>query len=200
MPARLAQRGRPGARRWLDFDLPSLPGAAIRALSRLADRVHRAGRPRRHRGRSAGPPADDRALTIACKTGVPDDSPTFAHLAVRSALDRHEIVDPGTAENSVTRIRHRGPFDCVEARLENRLLLEVLASVMQRDNERAMTMQRWRTTFALGRRGAMQPPTFPVGDAARTRFDYLALLRLRSPLRSRIETHLRSSASGPPRP
>lgn len=61
---------------------------------------------------------------IACKTGVPDDSPTFAHLAVRSALDRHEIADLGTAETWVTRICNRGPFDCGEVWPESGLLVE----------------------------------------------------------------------------
>jgi hypothetical protein len=87
---------------------------------------------------------------IACEVGPSDDSPSFAHVAIRSTLDREAILALGAAEGWVTRICDRGPFECVEIWLENRLLVEVLDSAMQRDYGRGMTMQNWRTMFGLG--------------------------------------------------
>src|SRR6056297_2847884 len=88
--------------------------------------------------------------TIACEAGPPDDSPSFAHVAIRSALGRKEILALGAAEGWTTRLCNRGPFECVEIWLENRLLVEVLDFAMQRDHERGMTMQNWRRMFGLG--------------------------------------------------
>jgi hypothetical protein len=92
--------------------------------------------------------------TVACETGAPDDTPSFAHVAIRSALGREEIVDLGTAENWVTRICNRGPFECVEIWLENRILVEVLDPAMQRDYARGMTVTSWREMFGLDRQGS----------------------------------------------
>ena len=87
--------------------------------------------------------------TVACETGAPDDKPSFAHVAIRSAFDRQMIVDLGTAQNWMTRICNRGPFECVEIWLENRLLVEVLDPAMQRAYEQGMTVRNWRTMFGL---------------------------------------------------
>lgn len=88
--------------------------------------------------------------TIACEAGPPDDGPSFVHVAIRSALDREDIVDLGAAEGWVTRICNRGPFDCVEIWLEDRLLVEVLDPSMQRDYANGMTARNWRAMFGLG--------------------------------------------------
>ncbi|WP_185020605.1 VOC family protein [Histidinibacterium lentulum] len=87
---------------------------------------------------------------IACEAGPPDASPSFAHVAIRSAFGREEVLARGAAEGWTTRLCNRGPFDCVEMWLENRLLVEVLDPAMQRDYARGMTMQNWRRMFGLG--------------------------------------------------
>jgi hypothetical protein len=91
---------------------------------------------------------------IACETGPPDDSPSFAHVAIRSALDREDIVDLGAAEGWTTRLCNRGPFECVEIWIENRLLVEVLDPTMQRDYARGMTVTSWREMFGLDRQAS----------------------------------------------
>jgi hypothetical protein len=87
--------------------------------------------------------------TIACETGAPDDGPSFAHVAIRSALGREEILALGTAEGWVTRVCDRGPFQCVEIWLENRLLVEVLDPAMQQAYAEGMTTRNWRAMFGL---------------------------------------------------
>ena len=86
---------------------------------------------------------------IACEAGPPDDSPSFAHVAIRSSLDREEVLDLGAAEGWVTRVCNRGPFECVEIWLENRLLVEVLDPTMQRDYAQGMKVETWRPMFGL---------------------------------------------------
>ncbi|WP_209428041.1 hypothetical protein [Pararhodobacter sp. SW119] len=88
--------------------------------------------------------------TITCEAGRPDAGATFAHVAVASTLDRSEILRIGAAEGWVTRICNRGPFECVEIWLEDRLLVEVLDAAMQRDYAQGMTAQNWRAMFGLG--------------------------------------------------
>jgi hypothetical protein len=87
--------------------------------------------------------------TIACVAGSPDDSPSFAHVAIRSTLGREEILARGAAEGWTTRICNRGPFECVEIWLENRFLVEVLDPAMQRDYARGMTTRNWKAMFDL---------------------------------------------------
>lgn len=86
---------------------------------------------------------------IAGEAGLPEAGATFARVAVASALDRNEIIRLGAAEGWVTRICNRGPFECVEIWLEDRLLVEALDPAMQRDYAQGMTMQNWRTMFGL---------------------------------------------------
>lgn len=120
---------------------PPFPGSWIAFAAQddgTAIEVH----PTRHRLR-IGPE------TIACAMGAPDDGPTFAHLSLRSALDRQSILDLGTAETWVTRICDRGPFDCVEIWLENRLLVEGLDPAMQRAYAQGLTVRTWRAMFGL---------------------------------------------------
>ena len=87
--------------------------------------------------------------TIACEAGHPDAGASFAHVAIASALDRSAILDLGASEGWVTRLCNRGPFQCVEIWLEDRLLVEVLDPAMQRDYARAMTARNWRVMFGM---------------------------------------------------
>jgi len=88
--------------------------------------------------------------TVACEAESADGSATFAHVAIASPLGREEILALGAAEGWVTRICDRGPFECVEIWLEDRLLVEVLDPAMQCDYARGMTMRNWRKIFGLG--------------------------------------------------
>ncbi len=88
--------------------------------------------------------------TIACETGPPDAGASFAHAAIASPLDRSEILRLGGAEGWITRVCNRGPFECVEIWLEDRLLVEVLDPAMQRDYANGMTARNWRAMFGLG--------------------------------------------------
>jgi len=86
---------------------------------------------------------------VACEAGAPDSNPTFAHVAIRSTLSREELLALGAAEGWVTRVCDRGPFECVEIWLENRLLVEVLDPAMQRDYARGMAVTNWKAMFSL---------------------------------------------------
>ena len=86
---------------------------------------------------------------MRAKRGAPDSNPTFAHVAIRSTLSREELLALGAAEGWVTRVCDRGPFECVEIWLENRLLVEVLDPAMQRDYARGMAVTNWKAMFSL---------------------------------------------------
>ena len=88
--------------------------------------------------------------TIACEASHPDEGATFAHVAIASPLDCSAILSLGAAEGWVTRICNRGPFQCVEIWLEDRLLVEVLDPAMQRDYAKGRTARNWRAMFGLG--------------------------------------------------
>lgn len=89
------------------------------------------------------------AAAVACQVGTPDDRPSFAHVAIGSPHDRQKIIALGEAEGWVTRISTRGPFDCVEIWIEDRLLLEVLDPAMSADYRRGMTTRNWKAMFRL---------------------------------------------------
>lgn len=86
---------------------------------------------------------------IACDVGARDNRPSFAHVAIASALDREEVLDPGAADGWVTRVCNRGPFECVEVWLEDRLLVEVLDPEMQQDYAQGMTLRSWKAMFGM---------------------------------------------------
>lgn len=120
---------------------PPFPGSWI-AFTALDDGTAIEVYPLTHR-LTAGPES------IACQTGHPDAGASFAHVAIASPLDCSEILERGAAEGWVTRICNRGPFECVEIWLEDRLLVEVLDPKMQRDYAQGMTVQNWRAMFGL---------------------------------------------------
>ena len=89
------------------------------------------------------------AHTIACEVRQRNAAPTFAHAAVGSPLDRSRIIELAEAEGWLARICDRGPFECVEVWLEDRLLVEVLDPAMQADYRRGMTASNWAGMFGL---------------------------------------------------
>jgi len=86
---------------------------------------------------------------IACEVREPDNGPTFAHVALGSVLPREDLLARAAAKGWTARIYHRGPFECVEVWLENRLLVELLDSGMQSDYRAGMTTENWAAMFGL---------------------------------------------------
>jgi hypothetical protein len=86
---------------------------------------------------------------IACDVGEKAAGPTGVHAAIGSPLERTQIVALATAEGWQARQCDRGPFECVEVWLENRLLVEVLDPEMDSDYRSGMTMQNWARMFGL---------------------------------------------------
>ena len=86
---------------------------------------------------------------ISCEIREYDARPTFAHVAVCATLERSEIVALAEDRGWLARICDRGPFECVEVWLENRLLVELLDAKMQRDYRAGMTAENWARMFGL---------------------------------------------------
>ncbi len=72
-----------------------------------------------------------------------------SHVALASPLSEAEILDIGAREGWTARRCNRGPFDCVELWIEDRLLIEVLDPDMQRNYRRNMTATAWRGMFGM---------------------------------------------------
>ncbi len=89
---------------------------------------------------------------VACETGESWDGPTFVHAALGSPLSGDTIIARAENEDWLARRCNRGPFDCIEIWLENRLLIEVLDPAMQQQYRAGMTQQNWRDMFHLGAR------------------------------------------------
>lgn len=86
---------------------------------------------------------------IACEIKTRDATPTFVHVAVGAQLDRAAIMALATERGWTSRICNRGPFECVEVWLENRLLVELLDADMQKDYRSGMTAANWASMFGL---------------------------------------------------
>lgn len=86
---------------------------------------------------------------VACETAPVESGPTYAHAAIASTLNGDEVIRRATAEGWRCRRCNRGPFECIEVWLENRLLVEVLDPVMQRQYRTGMTQQNWQNMFGL---------------------------------------------------
>jgi len=86
---------------------------------------------------------------ITYEIGEPQPTPTFVHAAISSPLSGDEIMAFAEAEGWMSRMCDRGPFECVEVWLEDRLLVEVLDPTMLADYRRGMTMQNWSDMFGL---------------------------------------------------
>ena len=80
---------------------------------------------------------------------TPDRDSTFVHAAIGSPLPGDRILERAATESWMARTCNRGPFECVEIWLENRLLIKVLDPDMQQDHRRGMSQQNWRAMFNL---------------------------------------------------
>ena len=74
---------------------------------------------------------------------------TFAHLCVSTPRAAADLIAIGAREGWTTRICNRGPFDCVEMWLENRVLIEWLDPEMSAAYRAGMTMDNWAAMFGL---------------------------------------------------
>ena len=88
---------------------------------------------------------------VSCEIRERDTTPTFAHVAMCATLNRSEIISSAEERGWLARICNRGPFECVEVWLENRLLVELLDAEMQRDYRNGMTVENWAAMFGLSR-------------------------------------------------
>lgn len=86
---------------------------------------------------------------IYCEVKERDRSSTFVHVALGSVLSRSGILEAARANGWTARTCDRGPFECVEVWLENRLLVEVLDAQMQIDYRNGMTTSNWAAMFGL---------------------------------------------------
>lgn len=84
---------------------------------------------------------------LVCKIRDRNAASTFVHVAIRSQLGRAEVMERAATEGWTCRICNRGPFECVEVWLENRLLVEVLDDHMLKDYRSGMTASNWATMF-----------------------------------------------------
>ncbi len=89
------------------------------------------------------------AEQISCEIKTRDAGSTFVHAALCATLDRSEIISLAAERDWIARICNRGPFECVEVWLENRLLVELLDREMQKDYRRGMTAENWAAMFGL---------------------------------------------------
>ncbi len=89
---------------------------------------------------------------VACEIEERDAKPTFAHVALCAKLNQSEIISSADELGWRARICNRGPFECVEVWLENRLLVELLDDEMQRDYRNGMTVANWAAMFGLDQR------------------------------------------------
>lgn len=88
---------------------------------------------------------------ISCQIGPRDMSPSFAHIALGSVLVQEDILAAARDRGWTARTCNRGPFECVEVWLENRLLVEALDTTMLRDYRAGMTAANWARMFDLAR-------------------------------------------------
>ena len=91
------------------------------------------------------------AEEISCEIKRPNASSTFVHAALCATMDRSEIISLAAERGWIARTCNRGPFECVEVWLENRLLVELLDADMQRDYRAGMTAYNWASMFGLKR-------------------------------------------------
>lgn len=86
---------------------------------------------------------------ISCEIKARDATSTFVHAALCATLSRSQIIALSSDKDWTTRVCDRGPFECVEVWLENRLLVEFLDADMQRDYRQGMTADNWASMFGF---------------------------------------------------
>ncbi len=93
-------------------------------------------------------PGPDR---IACMVKQRNDGTSFVHVALGSVQPREKLLETAARKGWTARVCDRGPFECVEVWLENRLLVELLDDAMQEDYRTGMTADNWAAMFGLSR-------------------------------------------------
>lgn len=88
---------------------------------------------------------------IACTPEDADDRPSFVHAAIASPLSEQAIRALAEERGWLNRRCNRGPFECIEVWLENRLLVEVLDAAMLADYRAGMTQDNWAAMFGFER-------------------------------------------------
>ena len=89
------------------------------------------------------------AAQISCEVKTRQGGSTFVHAALGTTLERAEVLALASAKGWTARICDRGPYECIEVWLENRLLAELLDAQMQRDYRQGMTVDNWVSMFGL---------------------------------------------------
>ena len=88
---------------------------------------------------------------LSCEIRERDVEPTFAHVALCATMERSELISLAKRRGWLARVCDRGPFECVEVWLGNRLLVELLDAEMQREYREGMTAKNWAAMFRLTR-------------------------------------------------
>lgn len=88
---------------------------------------------------------------ISCEIKAREPGTTFVHVALSATLHRSEIISLAAEKDWIARTCNRGPFECVEVWLENRLLVELLDAEMQQDYRKGMTVENWASMFGPSR-------------------------------------------------
>lgn len=86
---------------------------------------------------------------IAFVQGPDISGPVAVHICLTSDLPEAQLLDIGAKAGWTARTCNRGPFDCVELWLENRVLIEALDPAMTADYRRTMRAVHWRSMFGL---------------------------------------------------
>ncbi|WP_419910108.1 VOC family protein [Hoeflea sp.] len=86
---------------------------------------------------------------VECRVGGERAEPTFAHIALATPMPADEVITRAGDEGWPARTCNRGPFQCVEIWIEDRLLIEVLDPKMRADYRAGMTVRNWRAMFGM---------------------------------------------------
>jgi hypothetical protein len=84
---------------------------------------------------------------VECRSASPNNAKAFVHAAIASPLPADDIIALGRRQGWISRLCDRGPFQCIEIWLENRLLIEVLDPEMLADYRAGMTTRNWVEMF-----------------------------------------------------
>ncbi len=88
--------------------------------------------------------------TVTFPEAPAEVGPVTTHLALGSPLSADAALALAGEEGWLARRCARGPFDCIEIWLEDRVLVEVLDAAMLADYRQGMTAARWRAMFGMG--------------------------------------------------
>ncbi|MEM8795827.1 MAG: hypothetical protein AAGE61_09700 [Pseudomonadota bacterium] len=89
------------------------------------------------------------AAQVACNIEEPTTAPTFVHVALASVLPRETLLSMASRKGWSAQTCNRGPFECVEIWIEDRLLIEALDDAMQLNYRTRMNVANWAEMFGL---------------------------------------------------